>query len=764
MAERRAELRRGVALVGALMFLAIIIVLVAIALQVATSSRRLSKDNIQTYQAQLAAEAGLQRVVAESWFKSYETSEHEDVPDDYQVTLQDFRTQLDEAGILAGTQSSSSYTFGDEMTYQEDLEGASYSASVRRVDVGDSYTLLRLDVSGSVGEGEVPIATRRISADMRVQVPQADTQGFAVLGNNANCLFCHTQVSSLEAAYSDKGILVNLFSLDTPKKREDALKNKQRTKLALLENLLTDRTKEMQSLITGTIYTRGPSNVTGQGSSLNAIPLQTIDKQSTSMLSSEAPKTLTDLDVVDCAGVCEKRHGLFYKNYPLRNAPDGDVPKTFPLLIEDTNNNRQLEHSEWRNAITKEDDPGDLKGGNKSIVTTRAVNDRDLEVTSATLKSVTTLASSESADGVRGNVILEGTATNPLVIQGTLYINGDVILRGAITGDGKIVARGNIYIAGDVTYACDNASQDFNWRASQRKTCAYNEPDKLPRLGIIAGKNILVGAYMTPATSAQIKNRPSDQLTRLNFSNTSPDDMARWFVDPGQWLTDKDGKPLTSVGINSETRPQALSYTMVQMAILNQNEYTKAKTNSSYHPRFYTLRDDGAVFLCGKGFSSSKEDYCQTYEDLGNLSESAKTNPSDKAILDRAVVVSATPTKSWLGADAQTSELAVRSQWVGSVEGSRAPAPLQLDGLYYSANGLFGNLPNLSNTQGKLLINGSLAAADIALLAPSGSMIHSDERLAEMLKLNQTDHVMQTISNYRLLDTGAVVDYGAIKE
>jgi hypothetical protein len=762
---RRVESRRGVALVGALFFLVVIIILVAIAVQVSTSNRRLSGDNLQTYQAQLAAEAGVQRVIAESWFEVYRASENEAAPDDYQVSLPDFRERLDEAGIVAGERDSSGYTFGEAVVYKEDLEGVSYNALVRRVDVGDSYTLLHLDVSGFVGETATPVATRRISADLRVQVPQADTQGFAVLGNNANCLFCHTQVSSLEAAYTDQGILVNLFSLDTPKKREDTLKDKQRSKIALLETLFTDRAKEMQSLVTGTIYTRGTTNVITQGTSLSAIPLQTIDKQSTSRLSSEAPKTLSDLDVINCATLCEKRHALFYKNYPLRAAADGDVPKTFPLLIEDTNNNRQIEHSEWRTVVANEDTPGTLKGGNKSILTTKAIHDRDVEVTSTTLKSVTTLTSSESVDGVPGNVILEGTATNPLVLEGTLYINGDVILRGSVTGDGKIIARGNVYITGDVTtYACDDNSQDFNWRASQRKACGYNEPDSLPRLGLIAGKNILIGSYMTPATSAYIRNKPSDQLTRLNFSATSPDDLARWFVDPGQWLMGQEGQPLTTVGITTETRPQALSYTMVQMTLLNENEYRKAEENPSYVPRFYTLRDDGAVFLCGKGFSSTKEDYCQTYADLSNLSEAAQTNSSDRAILERAAIISATPTESWLGIDAQASELALRSQWVGNMEGSRTPGPLQLDGLYYTANAIFGNLPTLSSTQGKILLNGSLTASDLAFLAPSGSMLHGDERLAELLKLGQTDNVMQMISNYGLLDTNALVDYGAIKQ
>jgi hypothetical protein len=203
---------------------------------------------------------------------------------------------------------------------------------------------------------------------------------------------------------------------------------------------------------------------------------------------------------------------------------------------------------------------------------------------------------------------------------------------------------------------------------------------------------------------------------------------------------------------------------MVQMTLFNENEYRKAKENSSYSPRFYKLRDDGPVFRCGKGFSNAKEDYRKTYAEVTNVSASVLTSESDKAILDRATFLSATPTNAWLGADAQTSELALREHRAKNVEGSRTSNALHLDGLYYTPNAIFGNLPTSSTTQGKLLLNGSLAAADIALLAPSGLAINSDERLAGMLDIAQPIHVMQTVSNYRLLDADAIVDYGAIRE
>jgi septum formation inhibitor MinC len=742
MSKKGETSQQGIALISSLIFLMVIVVLISISLLVSTSNNRLSGDSLRTYQAQLAADAGLQRVIAESWFNSYEASENEDVPDDYQITLEDFRKQLDDAGIIAGETQRGSYTFGDEVVYSEDLEGASYTATVRRVDVGDSYTLLRVDALGFIGEVSSPVALRRLSADMRIQLPQVDNKGFAILSNNSNCMFCHTQVASLETAYDKDGNAIHLTALTTPQQRQTALLDKQRVKMAFLENLLTDRLSDMQSLVAGTIYTRGTTNVVVQGGSLGAIPLKTIDKQTTSLLSSEAPKTLTELDTVNCSSTCTKRHALFYKNYALDNGADGDVPKTFPMLIADANNNRQIEHSEWQSAVSGSS--GKLKGGNKKLLTTQNSGNSAFIPTSTTLKDTPTLASSESANGVAGNVILEGTAANPLIIEGDVYINGDVILNGTITGDGKIIARGNIYISGNITYACDDDSQDAAWQSSQSKNCTYNKPDTLPRLGVIAGKNILVGSYMTPATST--KGRPSDQLTRLNFDKTSSNDLATWFVDSG---------------ISLET-PQTLSYTMVQMSLFNENEYRKAKTNASYIPRFYRLRDDGAIFRCGKGFSASKEDYCKNYAELTNLS--ASTNTTDISLLSRAAVISATPTNTWLGKDTQSSELAVRAAWVNNVESPRANKALQLDGLYYTPNSIFGNLPISSATQGKLTINGSLAASDIALLTPAGLTINHDERLAEMLETSPTNFVMQTLSNYRLLDADAVVDYGAMRE
>jgi hypothetical protein len=60
-------------------------------------------------------------------------------------------------------------------------------------------------------------------------------------------------------------------------------------------------------------------------------------------------------------------------------------------------------------------------------------------------------AHSNSTDG-RG-IFLQGTAANPIVIDGTVVVHGDVIIKGPVRGQGTLYVGGNLYIADNVTYA-----------------------------------------------------------------------------------------------------------------------------------------------------------------------------------------------------------------------------------------------------------------------------------------------------------------------
>jgi hypothetical protein len=62
-----------------------------------------------------------------------------------------------------------------------------------------------------------------------------------------------------------------------------------------------------------------------------------------------------------------------------------------------------------------------------------------------------------TVDAVQNNptqpgLYLEGTAVNPIRINGPVVVPGDVVIKGVITGKGTLYVGGNLYFAGDVTY------------------------------------------------------------------------------------------------------------------------------------------------------------------------------------------------------------------------------------------------------------------------------------------------------------------------
>lgn len=56
-------------------------------------------------------------------------------------------------------------------------------------------------------------------------------------------------------------------------------------------------------------------------------------------------------------------------------------------------------------------------------------------------------------EGEDRDLVLAGTAENPIVISGPVVVENDVVLSGVITGQGTIYAGRNIHIRGDLTYA-----------------------------------------------------------------------------------------------------------------------------------------------------------------------------------------------------------------------------------------------------------------------------------------------------------------------
>ena len=91
----------------------------------------------------------------------------------------------------------------------------------------------------------------------------------------------------------------------------------------------------------------------------------------------------------------------------------------------------------------------------------------------------------------KGALVLEGTASNPIVIDGPVVIDSDVIIKGYVKGQGTIYSGRNIHIAGSIQYV--NAPSWPHPNSHPDATTAGNMSKDL--LGLAAKGNIVMGDY-----------------------------------------------------------------------------------------------------------------------------------------------------------------------------------------------------------------------------------------------------------------------------
>ena len=720
---RSSNKTKGIALISALGFLVVTGIMVAIALSLSASERRDSANDLRTLQAQYAAEAGVERAVYEAYFAPLEDEESEP------MNLSEFRDRLDELGFAIPEEESVS----EVREFAADLDDSSYSVKVRRRDE-DEASVLEVLSAGELGdEGQL---SERFIAENLVFAPALEP-GFGVLSENTGCLLCHSTVSSLAAAYDDDG------NLNLPL-QNDLVADELRVRVGALNGFHSERPAEVDSRVTGSVYVRGGTNLAGE---LQGVPFQEIGDEASDFLSDEAFTNFAALERVDCSGSCEEKYAAWYDDYPLAGAPDGDLPLNVPLAVEDTDEDGKVDMDEWRNAIAAEESAGRIKGGQKSL----RANDENFQVDAGAPfldKGGAVLSSSQSARGIGGHLTLTGSAANPLLLDGTVYVSGDVVISGYVSGNGKLVAQGNVYIDGDLRYACDADSQDFELQASL--TCNYAEPQALPRFALAALGNIVIGPYQArqlsedSGASAEVLSKRFSCANADACTDSDIDAFYRDYHDPGsRALTVEQG--IYSPSSETSAEDYTLSAALAQLALHNQTAFEGTST------RFYKLRDDTPIYRCER--SSVTDSYCKSYND-------PRLIEIDEATLaPEASVLSLGPSGDWLAAGSSSptdlaSETILRERWIQTVEtGSREPGALQIDGALQAGGALVGFLPTGSNTQGELLLQGSLLAADTALLATQGATLLYDPRLESVLNMRGEQPLVLERRGYRLLSS-----------
>ena len=188
-------------------------------------------------------------------------------------------------------------------------------------------------------------------------------------------------------------------------------------------------------------------------------------------IAKEASKDDTDLsnDPAQINGA--QFNGSVSENYAGNRLPkdnDGDNNPDFPVI------NRE---------VAKTNAEGTLSGGKIYTV-----------AFGATLASVPASGNQTVINKTfDGNVILEGTLDNPIVLDGDVYFEGDVIIKGYVKGRGGIYSGRNTYVAGNINYIDppENCATKSN-----PDQCAENAIiNKKDELRLAARGNVILGDY-----------------------------------------------------------------------------------------------------------------------------------------------------------------------------------------------------------------------------------------------------------------------------
>ena len=139
---------------------------------------------------------------------------------------------------------------------------------------------------------------------------------------------------------------------------------------------------------------------------------------------------------------------------------DGYLPASFPAPIPDDGgidpdtgepvpgaaDNKVVDPSEFTAATYGL--LGSLSGGNIYVA-----ESGDTVTTPADVIKVQTLGNESSLQSsTTGNVVLTGTESDPILLNGDIAIDGDVIIQGYVKGEGSLIVSGNVYVPSDVVY------------------------------------------------------------------------------------------------------------------------------------------------------------------------------------------------------------------------------------------------------------------------------------------------------------------------
>jgi len=571
---------------------------------------------------------------------------------------------------------------------------------------------------------------------------------FAILANNITCILCHAEIKSLPLERNTDDELYGTFD---------------RVKVAALQSLLVRTGSEPDSAVAGTIYTRGelykPNGSLYSGDELASTAFDGYAFSSKDgKITQDGSGKMTKVDLTNAeenaSGELEQFANL-YMNYPEDEdgQTDGILPSTFPAPYPDEDGDRYVSDEEFEIEVNTANGSIDFafgpdaeeSGSIEAGVAYGVPHDGSLyEESGLPTGSNGALQDLRDTGSYDGNLILVGTDDDPIVIDSTVAVNGDLVVKGPVKGYGQLLVRGNVYVVGDVTY--DDAEGSFGESADGSENA----------LAVIAGGSIMMGDYLTVRgvnhSSQDNKKYPkwsqysihardehrSNTVTvdgrseRLQWGYFDPDS-----VDAGEEVEGRQG--------------QQYSFTTSELMLFNNQELEKALEDPDYTPRFYGLRESqpNNIYV----YDSSDEHSVRYSENAVKLlADYLVEEGLPLEILERAAYHYCSPggshapgsevTSNWI------SEDTLRNIWYED-EMSRPSSgrEFMFDGLLYSNNSVFTIVRSMdrhkSNTYGRMQIRGGVISADLGVFVPGhngrGLNLFYDSRVERFIELRDTE-------------------------
>lgn len=729
------QAKRGSALIPALMVAALLAILGLSMLQATLNGSRVVNFQGDEYRLTSAVESVGIVATDRLWSGYLNDPLQGGAPGD----IESFRHYLDAEGIPdQGPGGPPAANEGLDLTNVAGIPGANAgnpefdevnidAARLVRRDDGET-TQLYITVSASTNRGQGivnPVLNRAIQLVYTVEPSQFSGFEYGILANNVNCIFCHTVIDTTERYYnSDPGEYGSFARVKVGTLESLMIRDDWDGRPGIINHF------DVDSYIAGSLHMRGSlTDIDGT--------LITGNWDEKSFKSFGYDSTTGDLyqdadgDIspvaFDPGGDPSLPGHNIYLDYPTdyRDMPDGYLPTEFPPPFPDVGGIDPVtgifDSSAAGNRIVDRMEFENIAGGAEGAIVAGIVNVTDPGVVIDTEGAYTDALFTGNSSGLQssttGNVILSGTETNPIVIDGTVAIDGDVVINGYVKGEGIILASGNIYVPTNLRYLDGQESMegDLPGRPTGPRTFGVAIDGTKNALGLAAGGNMLLGDYLRPAG----------------------------FTHPSTWEI-VDGSPATD-----------WNFALAEISLFNRGEWAKTQptlpgpgesdlddslwtvinpgyvppdpvTGEAYVPRYYHFGPGDEIPIYNRGglffdvntatWGGGEEAPIEWDEDLLTIWDPNDTSVPelfDPLSGERVAAISQlTPTDGWITDDIQKSAIE-HFQLQNDIDD-----PMEVDGLLYTNNGIFGIVHPDDRMKGQLQVNGSLICADLGILAP----------------------------------------------